>query len=104
MDRQRSRWNQPAVVAPRSDRALPIEQRHTNDPFLPKSGAMIRYPQSFAAKPIARARRPLRRRALYDSGVLRRALTPFLIALMLVLVLAPAALAHDGGQGTFGVA
>src|SRR3954452_12850825 len=68
MDRQRSRWNQPAVVAPRSDRALPIEQRHTNDPFLPKSGAMVPYPQSFAAKPTARARRPLRRPALYDSG------------------------------------
>src|SRR4051795_174657 len=36
--------------------------------------------------------------------VLRRALTPFLLALTLVLVLAPAAPAHDGGQGTFGIA
>ena len=36
--------------------------------------------------------------------MLRRALTPFLLALTLVLVLAPAAPAHDGGQGTFGIA
>jgi hypothetical protein len=33
---------------------------------------------------------------------MRRALPPILLAIVLLLVLAPAALAHDGGQGTYG--
>jgi hypothetical protein len=35
---------------------------------------------------------------------MRRALPLVLLALTTALVLAPAALAHDGGQGTFGIA
>jgi hypothetical protein len=36
-------------------------------------------------------------------SVMRRALPLTLLALAVVLVLAPAALAHDGGEGTYGV-
>jgi hypothetical protein len=37
-------------------------------------------------------------------SVMRRALPLLLVALTIALVLAPAALAHDGGQGTYGTA
>ena len=35
---------------------------------------------------------------------MRRLLPPLLLAAAVLLVLAPAALAHDGGQGTYGLA
>ena len=35
---------------------------------------------------------------------MRRLLPPLLLAATVLLVLAPAALAHDGGQGTYGLA
>ena len=35
---------------------------------------------------------------------MRRLLPPLLLAATVLLVLAPAALAHDGGEGTYGVA
>jgi hypothetical protein len=43
-------------------------------------------------------------RALYDPVVMRRVLPLLLLALTVALVLAPAALGHDGGQGTYGEA
>ena len=42
------------------------------------------------------------RRALYDPRAMRRVLAVVPLALVVLLVLAPVALGHDGGEGTYG--
>src|SRR5215218_298560 len=88
-------------------------------PFLPNSGALDGYPQSFASKRPRRSvaltltssrragrvpppRAPFRRRGYYDCRTMRRVLPALTLALTTALVLAPSALAHDGGEGLWG--
>src|SRR4051794_38984006 len=87
-------------------RGATVRSRSSSDiRTTPSSRSPVRcfgYPQSFAAKRSNRATRPSRSRALYDPNVMRRALPLLLFVLTVALVLAPAALGHDGGEGTYG--